>query len=68
MVETACRKYGLGRRPGDALLTRDHPLADDPSQEADAPKRRYDLLKRDAGQLRRHVENVGLERQQRLFG
>jgi len=68
MVETACRRYGLGRRSGDALLTRDLPLADNAVRDANTSRSRYDLLERNAGELRRPVESVRVERQQRLFG
>jgi DNA repair photolyase len=68
MVETACRRYGLGRRSGDALLTRDVPISDEAVQDRNASRSRYDLLERDAGELRRPVESVGFEGQQRLFG
>jgi hypothetical protein len=68
MVETACQRYGLGRRSLDALLTRDLPLAKDAVQDAYAPPKRYDLLERDAGELRRPVERVVMPLQRRLFG
>jgi DNA repair photolyase len=68
MVETACRRYGLGRRSGDALLTSDLPLGEDAVKDSNSSRSRYDLLERNAGELRRPVESVRLERQQRLFG
>jgi DNA repair photolyase len=68
MVEAACRRYGLGRRSSDAVLPGDLPVAKDESQRPDAPPRRYDLLERDGGELRRPVESVRVGQQQRLFG
>ncbi len=67
MVEAACQRYGLGRRSSDAVLPGDLPLAKDALQGPDAPPRRYDLLERDGGELRRPVERVRVGKQQRLF-
>jgi DNA repair photolyase len=68
MVEAACRRYGLGRRSSDALLSRELPLASETLQGLDARPRRYDLLEREGGGLRRPVESVRAAQQQRLFG
>ena len=67
MVEAACRKYGLGRRSSDALLSRELPVASDLLPGLNTPPRRYDLLEREAGELRRPAESVRAEQQQRLF-
>jgi DNA repair photolyase len=68
MVEVACRRYGLGRRSSDAVLPGDLPLAKDELQGLGASSRRYDVLERDGGALRRPVESVKVGQQQRLFG
>ncbi len=68
-VETACRRHGLGRRSNDALLTRDIvPPQQAPSRPLlDPPRRRYDLLEREGSELKRSVQRVVMEQQQRLF-
>ena len=65
-VEAACKRHGLGRRSNDALLTREIKPPDEQLQ-SDAPRRRYDLLEREARALKKPVQRVVVERQQRLF-
>jgi DNA repair photolyase len=68
MVDAACRRYGLGRRSGDALLTRDLPTGEEAMKDFNSSRSRDDFPERGAGELRRPVESVRFERQQRLFG
>jgi DNA repair photolyase len=67
MVEAACRRYGLGRRSSDALLSRELPVASDTLPGLNSPPSRYDLLEREAGELRRPAGSVIVQLQQRLF-